>query len=184
MGIRFELGCMYSEAKIDLFWFNVHHPEGICRQQKHKQTNKITKNKTLDKRNPPPLTVSYAPLGDEGPTVYIQTKKTKNKKQKTKNKKQTVPRADKKKSRWVVKYSAVYVESKTHSDLRSRADVVTEKPMDCKYAVVQSSGRVVERYRGKRTQPKRLDRASMRDPSLNLPQGEVDNRLRINQPHS
>jgi hypothetical protein len=22
---------------IDLFWFNVRHPEGICRQQKHKQ---------------------------------------------------------------------------------------------------------------------------------------------------
>jgi hypothetical protein len=57
--------------------------------------------------------------------------------------------------------------------------------MDSKYTVVQSSGRVVERYRGKRTQPKRLDGASMRDPSLNLPQGgEIDNRLRINQPHS
>jgi hypothetical protein len=46
-------------------------------------------------------------------------------------------------------------------------------------------GRVVERYRDKRTQPKRLDAASMRDPSLNLPQGgDVDNRPRINQPHS
>jgi hypothetical protein len=57
--------------------------------------------------------------------------------------------------------------------------------MDSKYTVVQSSGRVVECYRGKRTQPKRLDGASMRDPSLNLPQGgEIDNRLRINQPHS
>jgi hypothetical protein len=56
--------------------------------------------------------------------------------------------------------------------------------MDCKYAVVQPSGRIVERYRGKRTQPKRLDGTSMRDPSLNLPQGgEIDNRLRINQPH-
>jgi hypothetical protein len=55
--------------------------------------------------------------------------------------------------------------------------------MDSKYTVVQSSGGVVERYRGKRTQPKRLDGASMRDPSLNLPQeGEVDNRLRITQP--
>jgi hypothetical protein len=31
------------------------------------------------------------------------------------------------------------------------------KPMDSKYTVVQSSGRVVERCRGKRTQPKRLD---------------------------
>jgi hypothetical protein len=48
----------------------------------------------------------------------------------------------------------------------------------CKYAVVQSSGWVVERYGGKRTQPKRLDGASVQDPSLNLPQGgEVDNRL-------
>jgi hypothetical protein len=72
--------------------------------------------------------------------------------------------------------------------------------MDSKYTVVQSSGahdfywvsivhtysalRVVECYRGKRTQPKRLDGASMRDPSLNLPQGEIDNRLRITQPHS
>jgi hypothetical protein len=52
----------------------------------------ITNNKTLDKRNPPPLTVSCAPSGDEGPTVYIQTKeinKTKNQKPK-----QPVPRAD------------------------------------------------------------------------------------------
>jgi hypothetical protein len=57
--------------------------------------------------------------------------------------------------------------------------------MDSKYTVVQSSGGVVERYRGKRTQPKRLDAASMQDLSLNLPQeGEVDNRLRINQPRS
>jgi hypothetical protein len=54
-----------------------------------------------------------------------------------------------------------------------------------KYTVVQSSGRVVEHYRGKRTKPKRLDGASMRDPSLNLPQGgEIDNRPRLNQPHS
>jgi hypothetical protein len=41
---------------------------------------------------------------------------------------------------------------------------------------------VVGCHRDKRTQPKRLDGASMRDPSLNLPQGgEVDNCLRINQ---
>jgi hypothetical protein len=33
-------------------------------------------------------------------------------------------------------------------------------------------------------QAKRLDGASVRDPALNLPQGEVDNRLRINQLHS
>jgi hypothetical protein len=39
----------------------------------------ITNNKTLDKRNPPPLTVSCAPSGDEGPTVYIQTNETKTK---------------------------------------------------------------------------------------------------------
>jgi hypothetical protein len=37
----------------------------------------ITNNKTFDKRNPPPLTVSCAPSGDEGPTVYIQTKERK-----------------------------------------------------------------------------------------------------------
>jgi hypothetical protein len=55
--------------------------------------------------------------------------------------------------------------------------------MDSKYTVVQSSGRVVERYRGKRTQPKRLDGASMRDPSFNLPQGgEIDNHLQIVNP--
>jgi hypothetical protein len=57
--------------------------------------------------------------------------------------------------------------------------------MDSKYTVVQSSGRVVECCRGNRTQPKRLDRASIQDPSLNLPQGgEINNRLRINQPLS
>jgi hypothetical protein len=43
----------------------------------------ITNNKTVDKRNPPPLTVSCAPSGDEGPTIYIQTKERKSK---TKNK--------------------------------------------------------------------------------------------------
>jgi hypothetical protein len=43
----------------------------------------ITNNKTVDKRNPPPLTVSCAASGDEGPTVYIQTKERKSK---TKNK--------------------------------------------------------------------------------------------------
>jgi hypothetical protein len=45
----------------------------------------ITNNKTLNKRNPPPLAVSCAPSGDEGPTVYIQTKDKKNNKQKNKN---------------------------------------------------------------------------------------------------
>jgi hypothetical protein len=39
----------------------------------------ITNNKTVDKRNPPPLTVSCAPSGDEGPTVYIQTNERKSK---------------------------------------------------------------------------------------------------------
>jgi hypothetical protein len=51
----------------------------------------IPNNKTLDKRNPPPLTVSCAPSGDEGPTVYIQTK---GRKKKTTKQKQSVPRAD------------------------------------------------------------------------------------------
>jgi hypothetical protein len=45
----------------------------------------ITNNKTLDKRNPPPLTVSCAPSGDEGPTVYIQTKERKKKQQNNNN---------------------------------------------------------------------------------------------------
>jgi hypothetical protein len=45
----------------------------------------ITDNKTLDKRSPPPLMVSYTSLGDEGPIVYIQTKeRKKEQKQKTK----------------------------------------------------------------------------------------------------
>jgi hypothetical protein len=56
----------------DLFSFNVLHPDGICRLQKHEQ--QITNIKTLDKKNPPPLTVSGAHSGDKGPTVYIQTK--------------------------------------------------------------------------------------------------------------
>jgi hypothetical protein len=51
----------------------------------------ITNNKTFDKRNPPPLTVSCASSGDEGPTVYIQTQERKSK---IKNQKQSVPRAD------------------------------------------------------------------------------------------
>jgi hypothetical protein len=56
-----------------------------------KNRNKITKYITVDKRNPPPLRVSYAPSGDEGPTVYIQTKE----REKNKKKKQLpVARAD------------------------------------------------------------------------------------------
>jgi hypothetical protein len=35
-------------------------------------------------RNPPPLTVSCAPSGDEGPTSYIEIEKTKNKLSETK----------------------------------------------------------------------------------------------------
>jgi hypothetical protein len=46
---------------------------------KNMRNIQITNNITLDKRNPPPLTVSCAAFGDEGPTVYIQTKE-KNKK--------------------------------------------------------------------------------------------------------
>jgi hypothetical protein len=50
----------------------------------------ITNNKTFDKRNPPPLTVSCAPSGDEGPTVYVQTDGIKEKTQQQ----QSGPRAD------------------------------------------------------------------------------------------
>jgi hypothetical protein len=79
--------------------------------------------------------VSYTPSGDEGPTVYIQTKERK------KKRKKTVPRADKKKSRWVVKYSAVYVESKNTFRFAQPSGCRNGKnPMGCKYAVVQSSG--------------------------------------------
>jgi hypothetical protein len=49
-------------------------------------------NITLEKRKPPPLTVSCAPSGDEDPTVYIQTKEKK--KKKTKKQNQSAPRAD------------------------------------------------------------------------------------------
>jgi hypothetical protein len=38
---------------------------------KNMNSIQITNNKTLDKRSPPPLTVSCSPSGDEGPTVYI-----------------------------------------------------------------------------------------------------------------
>jgi hypothetical protein len=68
---------------IDLFSFNVLHPDGICRLQKHEQ--QIPNIETLDKRNPPPLTVSCAHSGDEGPPVYIQTKERKTKTPKNKN---------------------------------------------------------------------------------------------------
>jgi hypothetical protein len=43
------------------------------------KNNKVIKKRTLDKRNPPPLTMGCAPSGDEGPTVYIQTKEKTNK---------------------------------------------------------------------------------------------------------
>jgi hypothetical protein len=58
---------------------------------KNMNNEQITNNKTLHKRNPPPLTVSCAPSGDEGPTVYIQTNDSK---KKTKKQKQSGPRAD------------------------------------------------------------------------------------------
>jgi hypothetical protein len=54
----------------------------------------IASNKTLENRHPPPLTVSCAPSGDEGPTVYIQTKEREKKQKKQKKQKQSVPRAD------------------------------------------------------------------------------------------
>jgi hypothetical protein len=92
---------------IGLFWFNVCHPEGTCRQQKHKHQQN-NQERSLDKRNPPPLTVSCAPSGDEGLTVYVQTKERKQRQ------KQLVLRVDKK-SWWVVKYSAICVESKSTS---------------------------------------------------------------------
>jgi hypothetical protein len=54
-------------------------------QVDYKNMNKqIANNKTFDKRNPPPLTVSCAPLGDEGPSVYSQIKES-TKQQKNKN---------------------------------------------------------------------------------------------------
>jgi hypothetical protein len=54
-----------------------------------------------------------------------------------KKQKQTVPRADKK-SRWVVKYSAVYVESKNTFRFAQSSGCRNGKPVDCKYTVVQS----------------------------------------------
>jgi hypothetical protein len=61
-------------------------PKGYV-DYKNMNNKKITNNKALDKRNPPPLTVSCAPSGDGGPTVYIQTKERKRKtKTKTKTK--------------------------------------------------------------------------------------------------
>jgi hypothetical protein len=59
---------------------------------KNMNNKQITNNNTLDKRNPPPLTVSCAPSGDEGPTVYIQRKATKN--EKTNEQKPSVPLGD------------------------------------------------------------------------------------------
>jgi hypothetical protein len=48
--------------------------------------------------------------------------------------------------------------------------------MNCKCATVQSSCWIVQRYRGKRTQPKNLGGASVRDRALYLLQGaEVGN---------
>jgi hypothetical protein len=81
----------------------------------------ITNNKTLDKRNPPPLTVSCAPLGDEGPTVYIQTDE---RKKKAKKQKQSGQRADNN-PRGLSNIPPSY-NRKTHSDWCSRADVATE----------------------------------------------------------
>jgi hypothetical protein len=80
----------------------------------------ITNNKTLEKRNPRPLTVSCAPSGDKGPTVYIQTNETK---KKTKIQKQFGPRAD---NNPAGLSNIPPYNRKTHSDWCSRADVATE----------------------------------------------------------
>jgi hypothetical protein len=75
---------------IDLFSFNVLIPTGYV-DNKNMNNKQITNNKTLDKRNPPPLAVSCAPSGDEGPTVYIQTNERKTK---TTKKNLSIQRAD------------------------------------------------------------------------------------------
>jgi hypothetical protein len=85
-----------------------------------------------------------------------------------KKKNQTVLRPDKKKSQWVVKYSAVYVEFKITFRFAQSSGYCNATLVDSKYTIVQSISRVVECYRGKQTQPKRLDRVSMQGPSLNL----------------
>jgi hypothetical protein len=59
----------------------------------------MAKNKTLNKRNPPPPTVSCVPSGDGGPHCLHPNKRRKNKKQR-----QPVPPAD-----WVVKPICVFI---------------------------------------------------------------------------
>jgi hypothetical protein len=64
--------------------------------------------------------VSCAPSGDEGPTVYIQTKERKKKKQK-----QPMPRADK--NPGGLSNIPLYTKNqKSHSDWCSKADDATE----------------------------------------------------------
>jgi hypothetical protein len=53
--------------------------------------------------------------------------------------------------------------------------------VDCKYSISQLSCRVLPRQANATGE---IGRGLSADPSLNLPQREVDNRLRINQPHS
>jgi hypothetical protein len=95
----------------------------------------ITDNKTLDKRNPPSLTVSCAPSGDEGPTVCIQTNESKKKQKNTNNLVHVqiiIPVGCQifRRIRRTEKHTPIgVVEGCRHGKLA-----------DCKYAVVQSSG--------------------------------------------
>jgi hypothetical protein len=69
----------------DLVWFNVHHPEGICKQKHKLSTTDLKRKKCPDKRYPPPLSVSCAPSRHEGPASYIEIKDTKNKLRENRN---------------------------------------------------------------------------------------------------
>jgi hypothetical protein len=52
---------------------------------------------------------------------------------------QATKKKKEKKPRWVVKYSAIYVKSKNTFQLAQSIRYHNGKPMDCKYAVVQSN---------------------------------------------
>jgi hypothetical protein len=124
--------------------------------------------------------VSCAPSGDEGPTVYIQTKKKEKKKQKHKNN---------------LVHVQIIIPVGCQIFCRIRriekhvpigvVERMSQRKTDGLYICRRSIDRPsCKSYRGKRTQPKRLDGASVQDPFLNMPQGrEVDNRLRTNHPH-
>jgi hypothetical protein len=85
--------------------------------QYYQQNIAEASNKILDKRNPPPLTVSCAPSGDEGPTVYIQTK------EEDKNNLFRVQIKIPVGCQNILPYTK---NPKTHSDWCSRADIATE----------------------------------------------------------